>query len=484
MKRAGLVFVPTPAVGHLVSTIEFSKRMLNLSDRFSVIILVMKSPFGVAADQPNTSQPVPAASHTHIKLIHLPTVDPPTEFESVEKFLGDYIDKYKNHVKDTIINQVLPNTSQIAGVIVDMFCTTMIDVAHELKVPSFVFFTSGAAFLGLLLYLQKRYDQVGKVFEESDPDSIVPSYINPVPTNVMPGFAFNNGGYISFANHARRFKETKGIIINTLVELESHAVHSLFDGNENEQSQAQPHVYAVGPLVDIKGKYEVQSNLTKVDKIMKWLDEQSPKSVVFLCFGSSGSFDETQLKEMAIGLEQSGQRFLWSVRQNPPKGTMATPGEHTNYDDFLPHGFSERTKGMGMWCGWAPQVEVLSHRAIGGFVSHCGWNSILESLWFGVPIVTWPLYAEQQLNAFQMTRDLGLGVELSVIYRKDGGDFVTADEIERALRRLMEGDGEIRKRVQEMSGICRKAVDDGGSSSAAFGSLIEVMLASLKTKSG
>ncbi|KAK9924216.1 hypothetical protein M0R45_032598 [Rubus argutus] len=471
MKRAELVFVPAPASGHLVSTIEFSKRLLDRCDRFSVTILLMKSPFGVAADQS-----LPSASHTHIKLIRLPNVNPPAKLSTVEKYLSDYIENHKSHVKETILNQVLPNACQIAGVVVDMLCTTMIDIAHELKVPSFLFFTSGAASLGLLLYLPERYDRVGKVFEKSDSDSIVPSYVNPVPTNVLPGFVFNEDGYVSFANHARRFKETKGIIINTLVELEPHAVHSLFDSVDgSDQSQSWPAVYTVGPLIDTKGENQFQSD----HKIMNWLDDQPPKSVVFLCFGSFGSFDETQLKEMATGLEQSGQRFLWSVRRNPPEGKIEMPGEYTNYEDFLPEGFLERTKKVGMLCGWAPQVEVLGHRAIGGFVSHCGWNSILESLWYGVPIVTWPLYAEQQINALLMVRDLGLAVQLRLDYRNDDGDFVTADEIERALRRLMDSNSEIRKRVEKMSEICRKAVDDdGGSSFTSFGSLIEVMLAS------
>lgn len=100
--------------------------------------------------------------------------------------------------------------------------------------------------------------------------------------------------------------------------------------------------------------------------------------------------------------------------------------------------------------------------------------------WYGVPILTWPLYAEQKLNAFQMVRDLGLGVELRTDYKHNGGDFVTADEIVKAVRLVMEGEGDIRKRVEEMSELRRKAVDDGGSSSASFGSLIEVML-SLKS---
>ncbi|XP_050382046.1 anthocyanidin 3-O-glucosyltransferase 2-like [Argentina anserina] len=472
MERAELVFVPTPAVGHLVSTIEFAFRLLDQSHRFSVTILVMKSPFGVTGDQS-----LPAASHPHIKLIYLPNVDPPTERVSAEKYLTDYIENYKGHVRDTIFTRVLPNTSQVAGMVIDMFCTTMIDIGNELKVPSFLFFTSGAAYLGLLMYLPKRADVL---FDESDCESIIPSYIQPVPTSALPAFAFNKGGYMSFVNHARRFRETKGIIINSSVELESHAVSSLFDGDEDEQSKSQPHVYTIGPLIDIKGKYQIQFNQTKVDGIMKWLDDQSPKSVVFLCFGSSGSFDENQLKEIAIGLEQSGQRFLWSVRQRPTTGRLGIPGEYTSYDEFLPQDFSKRTKDIGMLCGWAPQAEVLGHKAIGGFVSHCGWNSILESLWFGVPIVTWPIYAEQQINAFQMARDMGLGVELRVVYNKDG-DFVTADEIEKALRRLMEGDNEIRKRVQEMSRKCRNAVDDGGSSSASFRSLIQAMLANLNS---
>ncbi|ONI17873.1 hypothetical protein PRUPE_3G184400 [Prunus persica] len=473
MKRAELVFVPTPAVGHLVSAIEFSKRLLDVCDRFSITILVMKPPFEPSATlNSNTSAQSLAVSHGHIKIIDLPTVNRPLEFlqQSVEKYITVYIEGYKNHVREAIASHVLPSCS-VSGLVVDMFCTTMIDVANELKVPSFLFFTSGAGFLGFLLHLSSRYDRVGTVFKESDSESVVPSYVNPVPASVIPSFAFSSEGYISFANHARRFKETKGIIVNTIFQLESHAVGSLSDGET-------PPVYTVGPLI---GEHPAQhsDHQSKFDKVMMWLDDQPLRSVVFLCFGSSGSFDEAQLREIAIGLEQSKQRFVWSVRKDPPKGKFVVLEEHTSHEEFLPQGFLERTSGVGILCGWAPQVEILAHRAVGGFVSHCGWNSIMESLWHGVPVVTWPLYAEQQINAFQMVRDLGLAVELRLNYRKDGVDhFVVADEIERAVRCVMDGNDELRKKVQEMSGACRRAVGNGGSSSASFESLIEVMLAS------
>ncbi|KAF5946045.1 hypothetical protein HYC85_016273 [Camellia sinensis] len=109
-----------------------------------------------------------------------------------------------------------------------------------------------------------------------------------------------------------------------------------------------------------------------------------------------------------------------------------------------------------MVCGWA---AVLGHAAVGGFVSHCGWNSILESLWFGVLIVTWPIYAEQQKNAFEMVVDLDLAVELRLDCRDEcgsgsygcgGADVVAAEEIQRAMRGVMDGGNLVRERVREM----------------------------------
>lgn len=110
------------------------------------------------------------------------------------------------------------------------------------------------------------------------------------------------------------------------------------------------------------------------------------------------------------------------------------PVEYTNFSEILPDGFLERTQNRGLVCGWAAQAEVLAHEAVGGSVSHCGWNSILESLWNGVPIATWPIYAEQQSNAFQLVKELELAVELTLDYRITSSDkLVMADAIEKAI---------------------------------------------------
>ena len=124
-------------------------------------------------------------------------------------------------------------------------------------------------------------------------------------------------------------------------------------------------------------------------------------------------------------------------------------------------------------------MAVLGHAAVGGFVSHCGWNSTLESLWSGVPVAAWPMYAEQQMNAFEMVRELGLAVEIKIDYKRDfkaaenDGVLVTAEEIESGIRQLMDGGDEIREKVKEMSGKSRAAVIEGGSSYNSLGRFIE-----------
>ncbi|KAH1115099.1 hypothetical protein J1N35_008477 [Gossypium stocksii] len=126
-----------------------------------------------------------------------------------------------------------------------------------------------------------------------------------------------------------------------------------------------------------------------------------------------------------------------------------------------------------MICSWAPQLKVLAHKAIGGLISHCSWNSMLESL-FGVPIVTSPLYAEQRLNAFKMVKELGLAVEMRLNYRKDSNEVVMADEIEKAAGMVMDGGSEMRKKVKEMGEMARKSVME--TSFNSIGKLIEDMI--------
>ncbi|XP_059627753.1 UDP-glycosyltransferase 71K1-like [Cornus florida] len=147
-------------------------------------------------------------------------------------------------------------------------------------------------------------------------------------------------------------------------------------------------VYSVGPLVDHYGLNQPDSDWAHEDKVLNWLDHQLQSSMVFFYFGSLGSVRGAQLREIAIGLKRTGQRFLLSLRR--PEAFESR--DYTDLDEVLLNGFLERTAKTGLIYGWVPHVVILAHKAIGGLVSHCGWNSFMESLWYGVPVATWLVF--------------------------------------------------------------------------------------------
>ncbi|KAG6744565.1 hypothetical protein POTOM_051201 [Populus tomentosa] len=465
MKKAELVFIPITGISHLLSSVEVAKLLVDRDERLSITFLIMKLRFDPKIDRFINSV---STACNRIRFIDLPKDKPGPN--QPRKSIFSLIETQIPHVKDEVSKLVSqsessPDSPTLSGFVLDMFCTPMIDVANEFGVPSYIFLTSGAAFLSLQFYIQALHDEQ-KVdpaeFKGSEAELVMPCLANPVPAKVLPSVLLDKEWLPHMLSQARRFRESKGIIINTFEELESHAIDSFSKGNT-------PPVYPVGPILNLNRDGDCDEESDKYKDIKQWLDDQPLSSVVYLCFGSRGSFGVDQVKEIAWGLEQSGHRFLWSLRKPPPKGTMEPPSDYTNPRDVLPEGFWDRTANTGKIIGWAPQTDILAHPSVGGFVSHCGWNSILESIWFGVPIAAWPLYAEQQLNAFQIIVELGLGVEIKMDYRRefisDGNeDVISAGEIERGVRCLMELRDEKREKLKEMSGKSRKALENGGSS--------------------
>ncbi|GKC06307.1 UDP-glycosyltransferase 71E1 [Tanacetum coccineum] len=265
-----------------------------------------------------------------------------------------------------------------------MFCVAMTDVAKVFGVPTYIYFTSPAAMSDMVFYVHAKHDEgehdITK-FKDSDLQLPIPSYVNVVPMKILHVVVFDmEGRFEWFLYLARKFRETQGILVNTFQELESHAINT-FVRNKDDI----PPVSVVGPILNTRN---ITENSTTHEEIMTWLSNQPESSVGFLCFGSMGCFDKQQVNEIAVAIERSGHRFLWSLRRPLLKEKswivpIEHPQEYANLNEVLPEGFLERTLSMGKIIGWAPQMEVLSHSSIGGFVSHCGWNSVLESIWCG-----------------------------------------------------------------------------------------------------
>nr|XP_043628416.1 anthocyanidin 3-O-glucosyltransferase 2-like [Erigeron canadensis] len=476
---AELVFIPVPGVGHIMSTIEMAKVLVNRDQRLSITVLLIKPPYSSFALASYIESLISKKPIERIRFIQLaqdetpPKLDPKAPMTSFLEYINSHCKYVKNVVTDMMINS-RPCFGPVVGFVVDILCTGMIDVANEFHVPTYVFFTSNAAFLGFKLYVENilcvNQDQYVIELSNSDGEMMIPSFVKPVPTKVFPAVYQTLEGLDFLKYSVRKMREAKGVMVNTFLELETHAIKSFSDANF-------PPVYPVGPILNLDG---VVAGKNENMDVIKWLDDQPPSSVVFLCFGSMGSFEEAQVKEIAFALEQSGYRFVWSLRR-PPSLEQSFQVLPDDFDDprmVLPDGFLERTIGTGKVIGWAPQVLILAHPAVGGFVSHCGWNSMLESVWFGVPVATWPMYTEQQMNAFEMVVELGLAAEIRLDYKinvfnpEGEMDILTAKEIERGVTRLMENK-EIREKVKEMSKMSRATVTKGGSSYASVGCLIQ-----------
>ncbi|KAF3336278.1 Anthocyanidin [Carex littledalei] len=350
-------------------------------------------------------------------------------------------------------------TSPISAVILDMFCVDALDVAAELGIPAYFSMASGATSLAVFFQLSTYFatHSFGK-----NKTLLLFHGVPPLLASHLP----------HFPNEAfdPEKEQGKGNTVNSFDSLEPRAVMALKDGL-CLPNRSTPSIYCIGPLIAGRDNKEGQQH-----PCLSWLDAQPKESVVFLCFGSLSDFPVEQLKEIAIGLENSGQRFLWVVGSPPNHDTAMffAPTAEPDLNILLSEGFLERTRDRGLIVKqWAPQVEVLKHEAVGGFVSHCGWNSTLEAVSFGVPMICWPLFGEQKINKVFLVEEIKIGIEL----KGYNEGFVQADELEAKLKWIIgsEGGAELRNRMMKVKESAIKAMKEGGSSFHAFAEFLECL---------
>lgn len=443
------VLYPSLGVGHLIPMVELAKHLLSRG--LGVVIAVVNPPDKVSADA--VARLVAANPSIAFRLLPAPS-SPDLGAHPVKQSM-DML-----RLANPVLREFLRSLPAVDALFLDMFCVDALDVATELAIPAYFFFASGASALAILLNMP-YYDPNAPSFKDMGKKLVHFPGMPSIRALDMPVMFQDKETEMSKVRQYqfKRIAEGKGVLVNSFDWLETKALKALKDG-VCVPGRPTPKVYCIGPLIN-DGKKTVND---EKHECLSWLDAQPQQSVVFLCFGSKGAFSEAQLKEIACGIESSGQRFLWAVRSPPEEQSKFL---EPDLERLLPAGFLERTRDRGMVVkSWVPQAEVVQHKAIGAFVTHCGWNSTLEAIMSGLPMICWPLYAEQSLNKVFMVEEMKIAVPLEGY--EEG--WVNAEEVEAKLRLVMET--EEGKKLREMLVVARKmaldAIEEGGSSELAF----------------
>ncbi|XP_006654679.2 UDP-glycosyltransferase 88F3-like [Oryza brachyantha] len=447
-------------VGHLAPMVELAK--LFLGRGYAVIVAVPTPPASASADILASSAPAVAriaAANPSVSFHSLPPPDYPEPDSNGFQQILDVI-----RLTVPVLLMFLRSLPSVAAVVLDLFCVDALDAAAAAGVPAYFYFTSSAGVLAAFLHLPHHFATTEGNLKDMGKALLHFPGVPPIPASDMPCNVLDRADPIgaSLIYHYRRMPGARGMLINTYEWLEARAVAALREG-ACVPDRPTPPVYCIGPLI-VKGERHA---------CLAWLDAQLERSVVFVSFGSMGAVSAEQLKEIARGLENSGHRFLWAVRSPPEDpAKLSLPRPEPDLDALLPEGFLQRTRDRGMVVTtWAPQVEVLRHAATGGFVTHCGWNSVLEAAAAGVPMLCWPQYAEQRLNKVLVVDGMQLGVVM------DGYDeeLVKAEEVEKKVRVVMESEEGRKLRVRQAMAkeMAAEALADGGPSCMAFSEFVK-----------
>ncbi|KAM0008335.1 putative hydroquinone glucosyltransferase [Helianthus debilis subsp. tardiflorus] len=447
-KTPHIAILPSPGMGHLIPMAEFAKRLVEHHHISATIII------------PTTGTP-PKAQTTVLESL-------PENIHHM--FLSPVNDLPENVRPEIIISRImqgslsslrvalscLKSKTKLVALVFDMFGHDSMEVAKEFNLCNFLFFPMSAMALSFTFTLQKLDEETTGEYKDLPYPVKVPGSVSFHGRELMaPVQIRTDEVYKGYLLLSKRLTLLDGIMVNSFEELEEETIRVLRD-----DVSGQTPIYPIGPLIRSD-----PSNGSDRHECLKWLDDQPSGSVMLVSFGSGGTLSLEQIHELAHGLEMSNHRFLWIVR-SPSKASNASYFTGSSENDplgFLPEGFLARTVNRGFIVpSWAPQIKILSHVAIGGFLTHCGWNSTLESIVNGMPMIAWPLYAEQHMNAKVMTEALDLALRLET----DEDGLYQREEIKKVVKELMEGDEgkRISKRLKELKSAAMKALSDGGSS--------------------
>ncbi|KAG6680705.1 hypothetical protein I3842_13G056200 [Carya illinoinensis] len=434
--RAHCLVFPYPAQGHINPMVEFSKRLKHK---------------GVEVTLVNThfiSKNIQKEGNS----IALETISDGYDEGGREQAENDqtYLERFER-VGSKNLTELLEKLSRsgrpVNCIVYDPFLPWALDIAQESGLVAVVFLTQSIA-VDIIYYHVHKGELKLPLLE---PEVLLPS-LPPLEPQDMPSFIYKLGSYPDIfdmlVGQFSNVEKADWVLCNTIYELEQEAVDWM--------SKIMP-MRTVGPTIpsmfldkrlEDDKDYGLSIFKPNTDAWVKWLNDRPKGSVVYVSFGSMAILEVEQMQELAWGLRMSNNYFLWVVRASE--------------EAKLPKNFVEETLEKGLVVQWCRQLEVLTHEAVGCFVTHCGWNSTLEALSFGVPMVAMPQWTDQSTNAKYIMDFWKMGLKAPM----DEKGLVRREGVVHCIMEIMEGESgeEIKKNAFKCRKLAKEAIDKGGSS--------------------
>ncbi|KAJ0242207.1 hypothetical protein HA466_0207020 [Hirschfeldia incana] len=435
-----LVF-PYPAQGHLLPLLDLTHQLICLHREITVSIIV--TPKNIPYLSPLLTAHPSAVSVVTFPFPQSPSLPPGVEnVKDIGPSGNPVIMASMRQLREPIVSWLSSHPNPPVAIISDFF----LGWTNDLGIPRFAFFSSGAFLASILHFFSDKLH----LFESTEPVCLsdlprspvfkmehLPSLIPQSPSS--QDLESQRDTMMNFSSY--------GCVFNSCQCLEGEYLDYV------KLKTGHNRVFGVGPLSSVGLGKGISDYSVDVKALMSWLNGCPNGSVLYICFGSQKVLTRDQCDALALALEKSMTRFVWVAKSDP-----------------IPDGFEDRVVGRGIvFRGWAPQVAVLSHVAVGGFLSHCGWNSVMEAVASGTMILAWPMGADQFVDARLLVEHKGVAVLVC-----EGGDTVpNPTELGRVLAETMGECGrDVRGRAKAVGQVTQAATEAGGSSDADLERLV------------
>lgn len=460
LRSPHVLAIPFPFNGHITPLLSLCKILAASAAAVSFTFLVTQR------NQQHLDRVFPPHHHLRhphgrIRCVAVPDglpLDFPFSLETGKVFLQAF--ENLPAVVLPILEQIHSTGPPFVCVLSDSHMGWTQDVANKFGVPRLAFFVTVAAECHVY-YQALNLISTGVIPFKGLTSESPPIHLPGLPALArtdFPGFLqvkdTSDMHFRYFVDQTKRLPEASMVLFNSFLELEN-SVLACMDGVFKAR--------AVGPLFMVEEKMAAPKPQTspQKDECIAWLDKRPPNSVIYVSFGSMKVLSPGEAATLAEGLEASQQAFLWALLPD------AVSGEGTP----LPDGFLDRIANRGLVVKWASQKSVLRHPSVGGFLTHCGWNAVTESIVSGVPMLICPLWSDHMLISKLLVDEWKMAMKL----KESGEEVVKSEAVEKLTRELMEGEkgSELRKRAVEWSVAAKRAVEIGGSSGATIEALIQ-----------